>query len=242
MLNKNEEKANGDAVLQEFDAVIIGAGFGGLYMLHKLRDELGLNVRAFDMASDVGGTWYWNRYPGAMSDTETFLYCYSFDKELLQEWNWSTRYVNQPQILAYLNHVADRFDLRRDIQFDTEIRSARFNELSNVWEIETDKGDRVSARYMVTAVGLLSASNIPDIKGRDTFQGRFIHTGAWPEGVDLKGERVGVVGTGHCSRGRASDGLPALTPIFGAGREWPSLEGGSERYQGKIRSDMGRRP
>ena len=191
---------------QEFDAVVIGAGFGGLYMLRKLRDELGLKVRAFDKASDVGGTWYWNRYPGAMSDTESFVYCYSFDKALLQEWEWTTRYVKQPQILAYLNHVADRFDLRRDIQFDTEIKSAHFNETSNLWEIQTDKGGQITARYLVTAVGLLSASNIPDIKGRDTFQGQFIHTGAWPEGINLKGKRVGVVGTG-------STGVQVITAI-----------------------------
>ena len=206
MLNKNEEKTNSRVLSQGLDAIIIGAGFGGLYMLRKLRDELGLKVRAFDKAGDVGGTWYWNRYPGAMSDTESFVYCYSFDKDLLQEWEWNTRYVKQPQILAYLNHVADRFDLRRDIQFDTEIKQASFDETSGLWEVQTDKGDRLTARYLITAVGLLSASNIPDIKGRDTFRGQFIHTGAWPEGVNLAGKRVGVVGTG-------STGVQVITAI-----------------------------
>ena len=194
------------ATSEQLDAVIIGAGFGGLYMLRKLRDELGLNVRGYDRAGDVGGTWYWNRYPGALSDTETYLYCYSFDKELLQEQQWDTRYINQPRILAYLERVADRFDLRKDIQFNTTITTASFDEASGRWEVLTDKGDKISAKYLVTALGLLSVTNVPDIKGREKFKGEQYHTGAWPEGVEFGGKKVGVIGTG-------STGIQVITAI-----------------------------
>lgn len=190
----------------DFDAIVIGAGFGGLYMLHKLRDELGLDVRVFDKAAGVGGTWYWNRYPGALSDTETYLYCYSFDKELLQEWDWNTRYVNQPKILSYLEHVADRYDLRRDITFETGITAAEFDEASGTWTVHTDRNETFTARYVVTALGLLSATNVPNIAGRDTFEGEQYHTGAWPEGVSFEGKRVGVIGTG-------STGIQVITAI-----------------------------
>jgi cyclohexanone monooxygenase len=190
----------------DYDAVVVGAGFGGLYMLHKLRNELGMKVRVFDKAGDVGGTWYWNRYPGALSDTESFVYCYSFDKALLQEWDWDTRYVTQPQILSYLNHVADRLDLRRDIEFNTGVTGARFDEQRNLWSVQLDSGKTVTARYLVTALGLLSATNVPDIKGIETFQGAQYHTGAWPESVDFKGKRVGVIGTG-------STGIQVITAL-----------------------------
>jgi cyclohexanone monooxygenase len=190
----------------DYDAVVVGAGFGGLYMLHKLRNELGMKVRVFDKAGDVGGTWYWNRYPGALSDTESFVYCYSFDKALLQEWDWDTRYVTQPQILSYLNHVADRLDLRRDIEFNTGVTGARFDEQRNLWHVQLDSGKTVTARYLVTALGLLSATNVPDIKGIETFQGAQYHTGAWPESVDFKGKRVGVIGTG-------STGIQVITAL-----------------------------
>lgn len=190
----------------DFDAIVIGAGFGGLYMLHKLRDELGLNVRVFDKAGGVGGTWYWNRYPGALSDTETYLYCYSFDKELLQDWQWDTRYVTQPKILAYLEHVADRYDLRRSIQFDTGISAAHFDAARGCWQVRTDTGEAYSAKYLVTALGLLSATNVPNIKGRERFRGEQYHTGAWPDGVEFAGKRVGVIGTG-------STGLQVITAI-----------------------------
>ncbi len=190
----------------DYDAVVVGAGFGGLYMLHKLRNELGMKVRVFDKAGDVGGTWYWNRYPGALSDTESFVYCYSFDKALLQEWDWDTRYVTQPQILSYLNHVADRLDLRRDIEFNTGVTGARFDEQRNLWHVQLDSGKTVTARYLVTALGLLSATNVPDIKGIETFQGAQYHTGAWPEGLDFTGKRVGVIGTG-------STGIQVITAL-----------------------------
>ncbi|MGG7621946.1 flavin-containing monooxygenase [Bacillus coreaensis] len=189
------------------DAVVIGAGFGGLYMVHKLRNEQGLTVQGYDKGSDVGGTWYWNRYPGALSDTESYLYRYSFDKELLQEWSWKESYLTQPEILDYLGHVADRYDLRRSFQFDTKVNSTHFDEVNNLWEVKTDKGDVVTAKYLITGLGLLSATNIPNFKGRETFTGEQYHTAAWPKsGVDLKGKRVGVIGTG-------STGVQVITAI-----------------------------
>jgi cation diffusion facilitator CzcD-associated flavoprotein CzcO len=183
---------NGATVL---DAIVVGAGFGGIYTLYKLR-ELGLRVRCFDRAGGIGGTWYWNRYPGAKSDTESFVYRYSFDRDLLQDWDWTTRYLDQPEILDYLEHVVDRFELREDIQLNTGIESAVFDEDNHVWRVETDTGEKFAARYLVTALGLLSRINWPDIPGRDTFSGDMVHTGAWPTDHDLTGKRVGVIGTG----------------------------------------------
>src|SRR3954452_4613219 len=180
----------------DYDAIVIGTGFGGIYMLHKLRNELGLTVRAYDRASGVGGTWHWNRYPGALSDTEGFVYRYSFDHDLLQDYDWSTRYLKQTDILDYLEHVVDRFDLARDIQLDTGITAAVFDEDTNSWTLTTDRGETVTATYVVTALGLLSKINMPDIPGIDTFAGEIIHTGAWPEEHDLRGKRVGVIGNG----------------------------------------------
>ena len=180
-----------------FDAVVIGAGFAGLGMLRRLRDELGMSVQVYETGTGVGGTWYWNRYPGARCDSESYVYCFSFSKELLQEWNWSGKYPEQPEILSYLNHVADRFDLRRNIQFNTRVASARFIEGDNVWEVETDRGDRVTARFLITGIGCISAGNVPDIPGLDSFEGDWHHTGSWPhEGVDFDGKRVAVIGTG----------------------------------------------
>jgi cyclohexanone monooxygenase len=180
----------------DFDAVIVGAGLAGLYMLHRLR-ALGLSVRVFEAGSGVGGTWYWNRYPGARCDVESIDYSYSFSDELQQEWSWSQRYATQPEILRYINHVADRFDLRRDIQFETRVTSARFDEAALRWTIETERGDRVSARFCVMALGCLSAAQMPKYAGLETFQGTRYHTGHWPhEEVDFTGQRVGVIGTG----------------------------------------------
>jgi cyclohexanone monooxygenase len=181
----------------EVDAVVIGAGFSGLYMLKKLRDDLGLTAQVFEAGDDVGGTWYWNRYPGARCDSEAYVYCFSFDDELLQEWNWSGKYPEQPEILRYLQHVADRFDLRSGIQFNTRVTAAHFDEDSNRWLVSTDQGDEVSARFLITGIGCLSAGQIPDIPGRDSFEGESYHTGSWPhDGVDFAGKRVGVIGTG----------------------------------------------
>jgi cyclohexanone monooxygenase len=179
-----------------FDAVVIGAGFAGLYMLHRLRG-LGFKARVYEAGGGVGGTWYWNRYPGARCDVESLQYSFSFSDELDQEWNWSEKYSPQPEILAYANHVADRFDLRREIVFDTRVTAATFDEQKNDWRIETDRGDRVSAQFCIMAVGCLSAPNRPAFEGMCDFRGPIYHTGEWPhEGVDFTGLRVGVIGTG----------------------------------------------
>ena len=180
----------------ELDAVVIGAGFGGLYMLKKLRDDLGLSVLCVDRAGGVGGTWYWNRYPGAMSDTESYVYRYSFDEQLLQEWDFTSRYLDQPDILRYLQAVVDRHDLARDIRLETGIESMRFDEASGRWTLLTDGGERIVARYVVTALGLLSRINVPDLPGLDSFEGVVAHTGAWPADLRIDDRRVGVLGTG----------------------------------------------
>jgi len=186
----------GDHTVDDYDAIVVGAGFSGLYMLHRLR-QLGLRCRVYEAGSGVGGAWYWNRYPGARCDSESYFYCYSFSEELLQEWTWSQRFPEQQEILRYLDHVADRFDLRPDIQLDTKVTAAIYDGGSRRWTVETSRGDRVTARYVVTAIGGLSAANVPDIPGLDDFEGRWYHTGQWPhEGVDLEGLRVGVIGTG----------------------------------------------
>ncbi|WP_454866833.1 flavin-containing monooxygenase [Pseudomonas lini] len=189
-----------------YDAIVIGAGFGGIYMLKKLRDELGLKVRAFDKAGGIGGTWFWNRYPGALSDSETFVYCFSWDRELCQQWDITTRYLTQPQILSYLNHAVDRHDLRRDIQLETGITAAVFDEQSGRWLVTADDGHQYSAKYLVTALGLLSATNVPKINGLDQFKGHMYHTANWPADAVLEGKRVGVIGTG-------STGCQVITAI-----------------------------
>ena len=179
------------------DAIVVGAGFSGLYQLLLLRDKLGLSVKVLDAAQGVGGTWYWNRYPGARCDSESHSYAYYFSKELLNEWEWSERYPQQPEILRYLNHVADRFDLRPDIVLGTKVQSARYGDTDKRWHISTDTGQTYSAKYFITAVGCLSSANIPNIAGLDAFSGQWFHTGEWPhEGVDFTGKNVGVVGTG----------------------------------------------
>lgn len=181
--------------MRECDAVVVGAGFAGLYMLHRLR-QLGLSAAAFEAGADVGGTWYWNRYPGARCDIESLEYSYQFSDELQQEWEWTERYATQPEILRYVNHVADRFDLRRDISFDTRVESAVFDEAECRWRVTTSAG-RVSCRFVVMATGCLSSANTPDFPGRDDFAGQTFHTGRWPhEPVDFSGKRVGVIGTG----------------------------------------------
>ncbi len=179
-----------------FDAVVVGAGFAGMYMLHRL-SGLGFSARVYEAGGGVGGTWYWNRYPGARCDVESMQYSFSFSEDLDQEWDWSEKYAPQPEILAYANHVADRFDLRRHILFDTRVMAATFDEDANCWRIETDRGDRVRAKFCIMAVGCLSAANRPPFKGLEDFRGPVYHTGEWPhEGVNFKGLRVGVIGTG----------------------------------------------
>ena len=181
----------------DVEAVVIGAGFSGLYMLHRLRNVMGLTVRLFEAGDGVGGTWYWNRYPGARSDSDSYVYCYSFDEDLLQQWTWSERYPEQHEIRAYLEHVAERFDLNRDITLGTRVTAAAFDEETGTWTVRTDTGEAVRTRYLITGVGALSASNIPDFPGIDSFRGDSYHTGQWPhEGVDFTGKRVGVIGTG----------------------------------------------
>ena len=185
------------AETHSFDALIVGAGFSGLYQLHCLRDRLGLSVRLLEAGEGVGGTWYWNRYPGARCDSESHSYAYYFSDELLQEWTWSERYPEQPEILCYLNYVTDRFDLRRDIRFGSRVTEARYDDAANRWHVTTETGDRYEAQFLITAVGCLSSANIPAIPGLDRFAGKWYHTGQWPhEGVDFTGKRVGMIGTG----------------------------------------------
>ena len=191
----------------ELDAIIIGAGFSGMYQLHCLRDQLGMRARVLEAGHGVGGTWFWNRYPGARCDSESHSYMYYFSKELVDEWEWSERYPQQPEILRYLNHVADRFGLRDGIQLDTRVQSARFEADQQRWTVTTQKGEQFTARFLITAVGCLSSANIPNLPGLSDFAGRWFHTGQWPhEGVDFQGQRVGVIGTG-------STGIQAIPVI-----------------------------
>jgi len=190
------------------DVVIVGAGFSGLYLLHRMRG-LGLTARVFEAGAGVGGTWYWNRYPGARVDIESQEYSYSFSEELQDEWRWTERYAAQPELLDYLNHVADRFDLRRDIAFETRVVSAVFDEATAQWQVSTDRGEVVSARFCVMATGCLSAPNEPTFPGLESFRGPTYHTGRWPhEPVDFSGKRVGIIGTG-------SSAIQSMTEIAG---------------------------
>ena len=184
------------ALKSNVDVVVVGAGFAGLYMLYRLRG-LGLQVQVIEAGSDVGGTWFWNRYPGARCDVESMEYSYSFSEELQQDWDWTERYATQPEILRYINHVANRFDLRRDVQFNTRVRSAIFDEATGRWTVTTENGQIVNTQFCVMATGCLSAAKPPEIKGRDLFKGSTYHTGLWPhEPVDFTGKTVGVIGTG----------------------------------------------
>jgi len=181
---------------EAYDVVVVGAGFAGMYMLYRLRGQ-GLSVRVYEQGGDVGGTWYWNRYPGARCDVESMQYSYSFSEELQQEWDWSERYAPQHEILRYANHVADRFKLRPDIQLDTRVDCAIFEESANSWQVTTSDGKTVTAKYVVLATGCLSNARMPDIKGLSDFKGKVYHTGHWPhEPIDFTGQRVAVIGTG----------------------------------------------
>jgi cation diffusion facilitator CzcD-associated flavoprotein CzcO len=178
------------------DAIVIGAGVSGLYQLYRLR-ELGLSVRCYEDGSGVGGTWYWNRYPGCRFDSESETYGYSWSKELLQEWDWKEHYSGQPENEKYLNYVADKFDLRKDIQFNARVTSAVYDEQANRWEVTLESGQRARAQFLIAAVGLLSARYTPPFEGIDSFKGESFHTSRWPkEPVDLRGKRVAVIGTG----------------------------------------------
>ena len=188
------------------DVVVVGAGFSGLYLLHRLRG-MGLRVRVLERAPGVGGTWFWNRYPGARCDIESVDYQYSFDPELVEQWRWTERYAAQPEILAYLEHVADRYDLRRDISFEVSVESAHYDDATGTWTVTTDTGEAIEARYCVMATGNLSSINPPKIPGLESFAGEWLHTGNWPQDpVDLSGKRVAVVGTG-------SSGIQTITAL-----------------------------
>lgn len=181
----------------DLDAVVIGAGFSGMYMLKTLRDKLGLNVRVYEAGDTVGGTWYWNRYPGARCDSDSYIYVFTFDKQMLQEWEWSERYPEQPEILRYLEYVAKRHDLKRNIQFSTKVTGGEYDENTKLWTVRTDKGESVTARYLITAVGTLSTTNLPKFKGLEKYKGKWYHTSTFPHtGVDFTAKRVAVVGTG----------------------------------------------
>jgi len=190
------QSANNPAASARYDVVVVGAGFAGMYLLHRLRGQ-GFSARVYEQGGDVGGTWYWNRYPGARCDVESMQYSYSFSDELQQQWDWSERYAPQPEILAYASHVADRFGLRSDIQFDTRVERAVFDEAANAWKVTTSDGVTVTAQFVVLATGCLSNARMPEIDGLDQFKGRIYHTGHWPhEPVEFTGLRVGVIGTG----------------------------------------------
>ena len=188
--------ANRPDTADKCDVIVVGAGFAGLYMLHRLL-KLGLNARVFEAGTDVGGTWFWNRYPGARCDVESLEYSYSFSEDLQQEWRWTERYATQPEILNYIGHVAERFDLKKHIQLETRITSAEFDEGADLWTVTSDKGDVVSAPYCIMATGCLSTAALPTVPGLESFRGKTYHTGLWPtDPVDFSGQRVGVVGTG----------------------------------------------
>ncbi len=194
--SRETQAPNEAAPILDYDAIIIGAGMSGIYQLHRLR-ELGLRVRVFEEGTGVGGTWYWNRYPGARFDSESYSYGYSFSQELLEEWNWSEHFAGQPETLRYLNHVADKFDLRRDIQFRSRVAAATWEEDTRSWNVTLQDGSRFRARFLITAIGPLSAPTLPRIEGVDMFQGQSFHTARWPhEPVDVAGKRVAVIGTG----------------------------------------------
>ncbi|MGD9793747.1 MAG: flavin-containing monooxygenase, partial [Acidimicrobiia bacterium] len=192
--------------IRRVDVVVVGAGFAGMYFVYCARRD-GLSLECFEAAPDVGGTWYWNAYPGARCDVESMEYSYDFDEDLQQEWVWTEKYAAQPEILRYAQHVAHRFALRKHITFQTRVTSAAFDESTGRWIVTTDNAGIVSAQFLVMATGSLSSANLPDIEGRDSFEGTLVHTGRWPhEGVDLAGKRVGVIGTG-------SSGIQAIPVV-----------------------------
>ena len=196
----------------DVDVVVVGAGFAGLYLLHRLR-EMGLTARAFETADDVGGTWYWNRYPGARCDIQSVDYSYTFDPDLETEWQWSEKYATQPEILRYLQFVTDKYELRSAITFSTRVDKAEWDEGATLWRLLTDKGDEISCRYYVMATGCLSAPKVPDIEGANDFGGDLYHTSSWPhDGVDFSGKRVAVIGTG-------SSGVQSIPIIAGEAAE-----------------------
>ena len=207
----SQQSTNGAESAEHYDAIVIGAGVSGLYQLYRLR-ELGLSVRCYEDGSGVGGTWYWNRYPGCRFDSESEAYGYSWSEELLQEWDWKEHYSGQPENEKYLNYVADKFDLRKDIQFDARVESAVYNEETNRWDVRLESGQRARAQFLIAAVGLLSARYTPPFEGIESFQGESFHTSRWPkEKVDFRGKRVAVIGTGAT----AVQLIPEIAPEVG---------------------------
>src|SRR4051812_43114641 len=199
------QRQTGEA--RPLDALVIGAGFSGLYQLLCLRDRLGLSVQVLEAGAGVGGTWYWNRYPGARCDSESHAYCYSFSEELMREWEWSERYPEQPEIMRYLNHVADRFDLKKDIRFNTRVIGADYDEAANRWHVRTEAGEEFTTKFLITAVGGLPPGNVPAIPGLEDFPGKCYHPAQWPhEAVDFTGKRVAIIGP-------ASPGIQAIPVI-----------------------------
>ena len=195
-MTSTQQQTRSSENVEQFDAIIIGAGVTGLYALYRLR-QLGFSARSFEEGSGVGGTWYWNRYPGCRFDSESYTYGYSFSEELLQEWDWKEHYSAQPENERYLNYVADKFDLRQDIRLNSRVMSAVFDENANQWEVLIEDGYRARGQFLITSVGILSAGYVPEFEGKNTFKGFSCHTGRWPkQGVDLAGKRVGVIGTG----------------------------------------------
>ena len=218
-----------------------------MYQLHRLR-ELGLRVRVFEAGTDVGGTWYWNRYPGARFDSESYSYGYSFSKELLQEWDWSEHFAGQPETLRYCNYVADKFDLRRDIQFESRVTAAVYEEETRSWTITLEDGSRFNSRFLITAIGPLSTPTLPRIEGRDDFKGTSFHTARWPkEPVDFAGKRVAVIGTGAtgiqtiqtiAKPGRPSHRVPAHGQLGGTAAQRQDRRRDAGEDQGRLSRDV----
>ena len=219
MVNTSQQATpRADVPAAEYDVIIIGAGVTGLYQLYRIR-ELGLSVRVYDDADGVGGTWNWNRYPGCRFDSESETYGYSWSEELLQEWDWKEHFSAQPDTERYMNYVADKFDLRRDIQLSARVKSAIYNQQSNRWHVELTSGERVRAQFVIGAVGIMSADYTPDFAGIGSFKGLTLHTGRWPkQDVDLAGKRVAVIGTGPTgvSSSPKSPKWPVISRCFSA--------------------------
>ena len=242
-----KESTKGSAANPEYDAIIIGSGFSGLYGLHHLRDELGLKVRVFDGAGGVGGTWWYNRYPGARVDAPSSpFYAYTFSKELVDEWEWTETQTSQASVLAYLEHFAERFDLIKDIQFETWVTDACYDEQAQSWTITTDSGQQASAQFLICATGALFIANKPDYPGIDDFAGECYHTGRWPhEPVDFSGKRVAVIGTGSsgiqaipeiAKQGSTRHRVSAYPAVLPAGAQSPA----GERRAGQMPGRLGR--
>jgi cyclohexanone monooxygenase len=220
---------------ENYDAVIVGAGLAGLYQLYRLR-ELGLRAHIIEAGDGVGGTWYWNRYPGARCDVQSLSYSYSFSPELEQDWEWTEKYPTQPEILRYLNHVADRFDLRRDITFSTRVLRAQYDDAAARWTLGTDSGTTLTAQFVIMATGCLSASKLPEIPGLERYRGRTHHTAKWgKDEVRFDGLRVGhPVHPDHRRAGRGPDRLPAHAEFLHAGREPPAVAGRGRGDEGEL--------